>query len=144
MAANQPDRLQGWKAIGRFLGVDARTARRWEAERGLPVRRLPGGDRASVWAYPGSLSAWLAASSAGSPAGAETPGDAGGSAVNAGTAARPSVEAPALAGLPGGPPAVGPGATTAGSRRVRLRHGPVALLLGRGLLAAMRGRRSRA
>jgi tetratricopeptide (TPR) repeat protein len=51
-------RLIGWKAIGYFLGCSGRTAMRWEAERALPVRRLPGG-RGSVWANPDELSAWL-------------------------------------------------------------------------------------
>ena len=34
--------LTSWKEIGDFLGVSARTAQKWERERGLPVRRLPG------------------------------------------------------------------------------------------------------
>jgi hypothetical protein len=51
--------LIGWKAIGRYLGCTARTARRWEAARGLPVHRIPGGDRRSVWAAPEQLKAWL-------------------------------------------------------------------------------------
>src|SRR5688572_11494212 len=35
-------RLETWKEIGSFLNRDARTVRRWESERGLPVRRVPG------------------------------------------------------------------------------------------------------
>jgi tetratricopeptide (TPR) repeat protein len=54
-------RLIGWKAIGQFLGCTERTARRWEAERALPVQRIPGGSRRSVWAHPDELSAWLEA-----------------------------------------------------------------------------------
>ena len=53
-------RLIGWKAIGNFLGRDARTARRWEAERGLPVHRVPGGERATVWADRTELGDWMA------------------------------------------------------------------------------------
>lgn len=53
------DQLVGWKAIGAFLSVDARTAKRWERERGLPVRRLPGGNRATVWADPAELRLWM-------------------------------------------------------------------------------------
>src|SRR5205823_1837735 len=37
-----PSRLAGWKEIGRYLGVDARTAQRWERERQLPVERTEG------------------------------------------------------------------------------------------------------
>jgi hypothetical protein len=35
--------LTTWKAIAAHLGVHLRTAQTWEAHRGLPVRRLPGG-----------------------------------------------------------------------------------------------------
>lgn len=62
MAAAGGERLIGWKAIGNFLGCDARTARRWEVERGLPVHRVPGGGRAAVWAEPHSLRQWLTSS----------------------------------------------------------------------------------
>lgn len=63
-------RLIGWKAIGNFLGRDARTARRWEAERGLPVNRVPGGGSASVWADPAALRSWLNSGAAAAEAGA--------------------------------------------------------------------------
>jgi tetratricopeptide (TPR) repeat protein len=54
-------RLIGWKAIGQFLYCTERTARRWEAYRGLPVHRIPGGNRSPVWASPDELSQWLKA-----------------------------------------------------------------------------------
>src|SRR6516165_7672348 len=54
-------RLVGWKAIGQFLRCTERTARRWEAYRGMPVHRIPGGGRSSVWASPNELNAWLQA-----------------------------------------------------------------------------------
>jgi hypothetical protein len=41
-----PDRsreLNSWKQIAAHLGVNVRTAQKYERERGLPVRRLPGG-----------------------------------------------------------------------------------------------------
>jgi tetratricopeptide (TPR) repeat protein len=60
MATLQTDRLTGWKAIAAFLKVDVRTARRWEAERALPVHRLPGDSRSPVWADPAELARWLA------------------------------------------------------------------------------------
>ena len=61
------DRLMGWKAIGNYVGRDARTARRWEAERGLPVHRVPGGGGASVWADSEALRLWLAGDGAEPP-----------------------------------------------------------------------------
>lgn len=57
--ANGTGRLTGWKAIAAHLGVDVRTARRWEEERGLPVRRLPGDNRSPVWADPRELDSWM-------------------------------------------------------------------------------------
>ncbi len=43
--------LSSWKEIATYLGVSVRTAQGWERERGLPVRRLPGGrGRVSVTA----------------------------------------------------------------------------------------------
>ena len=52
--------LQGWKEISSYLGRDTRTARRWEQQAGLPVRRH-GGPRGSVYAYSGELDAWRVA-----------------------------------------------------------------------------------
>jgi tetratricopeptide (TPR) repeat protein len=52
-------RLLGWKAIGQFLGCTERTARRWEADRAMPVHRVPGRSRSSVWASPDELTQWL-------------------------------------------------------------------------------------
>jgi Tfp pilus assembly protein PilF len=52
-------RLDTWKEIGAFFGRDARTAKRWEETRGLPVHRVPGGGRANVYAYPQELADWL-------------------------------------------------------------------------------------
>ncbi len=59
MTRGDDGRLVGWKAIGNFLGRDERTVRRWEAERGLPVNRVPGGGSATVWAMPDDLRAWM-------------------------------------------------------------------------------------
>ncbi len=55
----QRQKLQSWKEIAAFLGKDVRTARRWNAERGLPVHRVPGGKGASVFAYIDELEAWF-------------------------------------------------------------------------------------
>ncbi|MCH7753394.1 MAG: hypothetical protein IH898_14730 [Planctomycetes bacterium] len=51
--------LQGWKEIAAYLERDARTAQRWEASAGLPVRRH-GGSAGSVYAYPSELQSWRA------------------------------------------------------------------------------------
>jgi Tfp pilus assembly protein PilF len=54
--------LKTWKEIAGFFGCDERTVKRWESERGLPVRRLPNGSRSTVYAYERELKAWLARS----------------------------------------------------------------------------------
>ena len=60
MARSEPvERLDGWKAIAGFFGRDERTVKRWESTRGLPVRRIPGGGRAAVWADTAELRRWL-------------------------------------------------------------------------------------
>ena len=59
LAASETARLVGWKAIGAFVGRDARTAKRWEGERRLPIHRVPGGKRPTVWADRDELRAWM-------------------------------------------------------------------------------------
>ena len=51
--------LISWKEIAVFLNRAERTVKRWERERGLPVHRVPGGERGSVFAYPDELTEWL-------------------------------------------------------------------------------------
>jgi hypothetical protein len=53
------ERLDSWKEIAAYLGRDLRTVRRWE-EKGLPVRRVPGGERRAVFAYRREIDAWMA------------------------------------------------------------------------------------
>lgn len=63
MAASETEILQGWEAIAEFLGCDVRTAKRWETNRGLPVRRrlrTPGARRADVYALKTELEGWTA------------------------------------------------------------------------------------
>ena len=56
----KPERvLVSWKEIAAFLNRAERTVKRWEHERGLPVHRVPGGERGSVYAYPSELTDWL-------------------------------------------------------------------------------------
>jgi len=52
-------RLDSWKEIAVYLCKGERTVKRWESERSLPVHRLPGGGRGSVYAYTAELDAWL-------------------------------------------------------------------------------------
>jgi tetratricopeptide (TPR) repeat protein len=51
--------LVSWKEIAVFLDRAERTVKRWERERGLPVHRVPGGERSGVFAYSDELTAWL-------------------------------------------------------------------------------------
>ena len=55
-------RLDGWKDIAAYLGKAERTVKRWETNRGLPVHRVPGGAKASVYAYSDELNQWLKSS----------------------------------------------------------------------------------
>src|SRR5271154_284867 len=55
-------RLDGWKDIASYLGKAERTVKRWERDRGLPIHRVPGGARASVYARPAGLEEWLESS----------------------------------------------------------------------------------
>ena len=56
--ASPADRLDSWKEIATYLNRGVRTVQRWEREKGLPVRRLPGGDQARVHALKSELDQW--------------------------------------------------------------------------------------
>src|ERR1700676_4091571 len=64
---NSAPRLVGWKDIATYLGKTERTVKRWGASRGLPVYRIPGGSKASVYAFPGEVNEWLTSSSTTDP-----------------------------------------------------------------------------
>ena len=49
--------LTSWKEIAHYLGVNVRTAQKWERERGLPVRRSEG-PRSRVNADEAALETW--------------------------------------------------------------------------------------
>ena len=53
------DRLDSWKEVANYIGKDVRTAMRWEKTRGMPVHRIPGGTRSSVYAFISELDTWL-------------------------------------------------------------------------------------
>ena len=57
--SEQTETLVSWKEIAFFLNHAERTVKRWERERGLPVHRVPGGERGGVFAYPSELNAWI-------------------------------------------------------------------------------------
>ncbi|HEX5182500.1 MAG TPA: hypothetical protein VFW19_05035 [Allosphingosinicella sp.] len=52
-------RLKSWKEIAAFFDADERTVKRWEARRGLPIHRLPGGAKSTVYAEIAELEHWL-------------------------------------------------------------------------------------
>jgi hypothetical protein len=52
-------RLDGWKEIAGFFGRGTRTVQRWERELRLPVHRVGGRRRASVWASTDELAEWM-------------------------------------------------------------------------------------
>ncbi|MGO9239697.1 MAG: hypothetical protein ACLQBJ_02715 [Bryobacteraceae bacterium] len=74
-------RLDSWKEIAAFIGKDAKTAQRWERQRGLPVHRTPGAGRGSVFAFTDALQAWLMKGDLGNARAGETE-DRGGPAVD--------------------------------------------------------------
>ena len=51
--------LDSWKEIASYLRRSERTCRRWEKEFGLPIYRMDGSPRASVFAYKEELARWL-------------------------------------------------------------------------------------
>jgi len=51
--------LQGWKEIADYLDRDVRTVKRWEQQRELPVRRMPGEGRSNVYVRVAELEEWL-------------------------------------------------------------------------------------
>lgn len=61
MITAKKDILQGWKDIAAYVSRDVRTVKRWEKQRGLPVRRMPGEGRANVYALIPELDHWLSA-----------------------------------------------------------------------------------
>lgn len=97
-------RIDGWKAIAAYFNRDRTTAMRWARERGLPVRRMPGGKQGSVFAFEHELAAWALSQTDivrtdGSPSGAtsvhggdraDRPQETGEAAVDDGRGVEPS------------------------------------------------------
>jgi tetratricopeptide (TPR) repeat protein len=53
-------RIDGWKAIAGHFRRDRTTVMRWARDRDLPVKRVPGGSKGSVYAFAQELDQWLA------------------------------------------------------------------------------------
>jgi len=53
------DLLTTWKEIASYLDRDVRTCRRWEKKYGLPVHRMEGTAKSSIFAYKDELDKWL-------------------------------------------------------------------------------------
>lgn len=51
-------RLETWKEVAAFFRKDERTVKRWEVDRGLPIRRYPGASRSRIFAIVSELEAW--------------------------------------------------------------------------------------
>jgi hypothetical protein len=58
--SSRQTRLHSWKEISAFMGCDARTCTRYEKEYGLPVYRVGGKKKGSVFAYREELEQWMA------------------------------------------------------------------------------------
>ncbi|MEO8925690.1 MAG: hypothetical protein ABI306_00885 [Caulobacteraceae bacterium] len=74
-------RLESWKEIAAWFRRGERTVMRWETERGLPVRRMPGLDKSRVYAEIADLEAWRRGSAAALSEPATAPGAAGDTAL---------------------------------------------------------------
>lgn len=57
--SHRAGRLKSWKEIAAFFGTDERTVRRWATGRGMPVNRIPGGARSTVYAEIAELERWM-------------------------------------------------------------------------------------
>ncbi len=55
MRVNKIERLWTWGEIAAFLGTSEKTAKRWTREKGMPVRKHPGG---RVYAFSEELLRW--------------------------------------------------------------------------------------
>jgi hypothetical protein len=67
MVSPPSSQLRGWKEIAGCLRVSERSAKRWEATRGLPIHRVPGAARDAVFALSDELDAWLRRGGANKP-----------------------------------------------------------------------------
>lgn len=59
MDQHPTERLFGWKRIAKHLNCSERTARRWEAEEGLPIHRHHHTSRSGIYAFTNELDEWI-------------------------------------------------------------------------------------
>lgn len=83
--------LNGWKEIAEFFGKSPRTVQRWEADLGLPVKRIKTSAGDIVFAMPEDLARWRAARTEAPPDVADGPSleDGGPTPSQPATRARP-------------------------------------------------------
>ncbi len=62
------DKLDSWKEIAAYVGRDVRTVIRWEQNGGLPIYRVPVGQRQAVYAYRHEIDEWMKRGANGSEA----------------------------------------------------------------------------
>jgi tetratricopeptide (TPR) repeat protein len=94
---SKPNRIEGWKAIAAHFKRDRTTVMRWARDLELPVRRIPGGGRSSVFAYINELDIWIASARL---------SDAEPEKSLAGSVAPPAASLPEPLPLPGEPAAI--------------------------------------
>ena len=111
--SDQEKTLVSWKEIAAFLNRAERTVKRWERERGLPVHRVPGGERGSVFAYPSELADWLKGKSSELEADDSTAGDREPDGSTVAAVASQDIPDPRLS------EAIGHGSQTSKTRRIR-------------------------
>jgi Tol biopolymer transport system component len=58
------ERLESWKEIAAYLNRDVSTVRRWEQRKGLPVHRVAGGERDTIFALRSEIDQWWAGGAA--------------------------------------------------------------------------------
>jgi len=56
---NKNDRLDSWKEIAQYLDRTVRTCQRWENKLDLPVYRVAGKMRSSVYAFRSEIDFWM-------------------------------------------------------------------------------------
>lgn len=58
-------RLDSWKTIAEYCKRDVRTVTRWADERRMPIHRVPGGKRGSVFAFVEEIDVWMVSQGSG-------------------------------------------------------------------------------
>lgn len=120
--------LETWGEIAQHLGIEVRTAQRWESRLGLPVRRMAGGQ--AVFAFVHELDAWRT--------GRESPprGSADDTAPGAGRIEVPAAPPPSPP-IPSTPPDVPGPRTTSDGVEHRASRSPMVFVVAVALVLAL-------